>query len=43
MPNISLLDLYRRLYLNVDGSHVSAYGPGFGSTASASLREFVTG
>jgi glycosylphosphatidylinositol transamidase (GPIT) subunit GPI8 len=42
-PNISLLDLYRRLYLNVDGSHVSAYGPAFGSPDSASLSEFVTG
>jgi ABC-type branched-subunit amino acid transport system substrate-binding protein len=42
-PNISLINLYRRLYLNVDGSHVSAYGPRFGSAASVRLGEFITG
>jgi ABC-type branched-subunit amino acid transport system substrate-binding protein len=42
-PDASLPELYQQLYLNVSGSHVSAYGPAFGQAASASLREFVTG
>lgn len=41
-PNISLDALYKRLYLNVDGSHVSAYGPQLGNASAISLAEFVT-
>lgn len=40
-PNASLDQLYQHLYLNVAGSHVSAYGSGFGNAASVSLREFI--
>ncbi|MBO0728528.1 MAG: ABC transporter substrate-binding protein [Acidimicrobiaceae bacterium] len=42
MPTASLEQLYQHLYLNVTGSHVSAYGPDFGNIATASLGEFVT-
>jgi glycosylphosphatidylinositol transamidase (GPIT) subunit GPI8 len=41
-PHLSLDQLYEHLYLNVAGSHVSAYGPAFGNAATASLREFLT-
>jgi glycosylphosphatidylinositol transamidase (GPIT) subunit GPI8 len=41
-PNASLDDLYQHLYLNVEGSHVSAYGPRFGDARIVSLREFLT-
>ncbi len=39
--SISLDDLYRHLYLSVNGSHVSAYGPAFGNPAAVSLGEFL--
>ncbi len=42
MPDSSLDALYQHLYLNVSGSHVSAYGPSFGNTATVSLKEFLT-
>ncbi len=41
-PQASIEALYRQLYLNVDGSHVSAYGPGFGNAAGVRLAEFLT-
>jgi glycosylphosphatidylinositol transamidase (GPIT) subunit GPI8 len=41
-PTTSLDQLYRRLYLAVDGSHVSAYGPQFGNPSAVSLGEFLT-
>jgi glycosylphosphatidylinositol transamidase (GPIT) subunit GPI8 len=41
-PNTSLDQLYQRLYLSVRGSHVSAYGPGFGNFASVPISEFLT-
>jgi glycosylphosphatidylinositol transamidase (GPIT) subunit GPI8 len=40
--SVSLGDLYKHLYLNVNGSHVGVYGPAFGSPASVSLGEFLT-
>jgi glycosylphosphatidylinositol transamidase (GPIT) subunit GPI8 len=42
-PTISIDQLYQHLYLTVTGSHVSAYGPGFGNAARVSLSEFVRG
>jgi glycosylphosphatidylinositol transamidase (GPIT) subunit GPI8 len=42
-PAMSLRDLYRSLYLSVDGSHVSAYGPNFGDPASVPLSDFTAG
>ncbi|WP_186526344.1 C13 family peptidase [Leekyejoonella antrihumi] len=42
-PTMSIDRLYQHLYLTVTGSHVSAYGPGFGNAATVSLNEFVTG
>lgn len=41
-PGLSLDQLYEHLYLNVAGSHVSAYGPAFGNAAAVSLRQFFT-
>jgi ABC-type branched-subunit amino acid transport system substrate-binding protein/glycosylphosphatidylinositol transamidase (GPIT) subunit GPI8 len=42
MPNTTLDDLYRHLYLTVAGSHVTAYGPRFGDAGNASVSEFLT-
>ena len=40
--SLSLLDLYRRLYLRVGGSHVSVYNaPRFGDVGAVSLQDFV--
>jgi ABC-type branched-subunit amino acid transport system substrate-binding protein/glycosylphosphatidylinositol transamidase (GPIT) subunit GPI8 len=41
-PNLSLDALYEHLYLNVDGSHVSAYGSDFGDAEHVRIREFLT-
>jgi ABC-type branched-subunit amino acid transport system substrate-binding protein len=41
-PNVSLDQLYQHLYLSVDGSHVSAYGPAFGNPAAVGVGEFLT-
>jgi hypothetical protein len=41
-PKESLDALYQQLYLNVDGSHVSAYGSDFGNAATVSVGEFLT-
>jgi glycosylphosphatidylinositol transamidase (GPIT) subunit GPI8 len=41
-PDLSLDQLYRRVYLNVAGSHVRAYGPAFGDPAAVSIGEFLT-
>src|SRR5437899_944186 len=42
LPNASVDDVYQHLYLNVEGSHVSAYGPRFGDARTVPLREFLT-
>jgi glycosylphosphatidylinositol transamidase (GPIT) subunit GPI8 len=42
-PNASIDDIYQHLYLNVEGSHVSAYGPRFGDARSVQLKEFMAG
>jgi len=42
MPNTTLDDLYRHRYLNVAGSHVTAYGPRFGDAGRVPVSEFVT-
>jgi glycosylphosphatidylinositol transamidase (GPIT) subunit GPI8 len=41
-PNSSIDDVYQHLYLNVEGSHVSAYGPRFGDARTVPFREFLT-
>lgn len=41
-PHASLDEIIKRLYLSVDGSHVSTYGPRFGNPARVSLDEFLT-
>jgi glycosylphosphatidylinositol transamidase (GPIT) subunit GPI8 len=41
-PDQSLDALYQDLCLNVDGSHVSAYGPDFGDAATVSVGELLT-
>jgi glycosylphosphatidylinositol transamidase (GPIT) subunit GPI8 len=41
-PNTTLDQLYQHLYLSVAGSHVSAYGPGFGNAGVISLAEFLS-
>jgi len=41
-PTTSLDQLYRRVYLNVAGSHVRAYGPNFGDPATVDIGEFLT-
>ena len=41
-PNLSLDALFQLQYLNVDGSHVSAYGPNFGNPVTVSIGEFLT-
>jgi len=41
-PDLSLDQLYRRVYLNVAGSHVRAYGPAFGDPAAVPVSEFLT-
>ncbi|MBV8303794.1 MAG: ABC transporter substrate-binding protein, partial [Acidimicrobiia bacterium] len=41
-PTISLDQLYRRVYLAVDGSHARAYGADFGNPAAVSAGEFLT-
>ncbi len=40
--DITLDAAVSNLYLTVSGSHVSAYGTGFGDTQAVGLREFVT-
>jgi hypothetical protein len=40
-PNAPLDQLYEHLYLNVAGSHVSAYGTDFGDAASVPIKEFI--
>jgi ABC-type branched-subunit amino acid transport system substrate-binding protein len=42
-PAAPLDELYRRVYLAVDGSHVGAYGPAFGDPATVSVQELVSG
>jgi ABC-type branched-subunit amino acid transport system substrate-binding protein len=42
-PDASLDEIYQQLYLNVEGSHVSAYGPRFGDARTVQLREFLSG
>lgn len=40
-PDMSLADVYKDIYLKVNGSHASAYGPAFGETDEVSLGEFL--
>lgn len=42
LPMASLDEVYQHLYLNVEGSHVSAYGPSFGDARTVPIREFLT-
>jgi glycosylphosphatidylinositol transamidase (GPIT) subunit GPI8/ABC-type branched-subunit amino acid transport system substrate-binding protein len=41
-PGISVNDLYKSLYMSMNGSHVSAYAPAFGSTDNVKIEEFIT-
>jgi hypothetical protein len=41
-PTTSLAAVYQRVYLDVDGSHPSAYGPQFGNPASVPVGEFLS-
>ncbi|MCU1448556.1 MAG: Legumain [Acidimicrobiales bacterium] len=41
-PTTSLAALYQRVYLDVDGSHPSAYGPQFGNPATVPVGEFLS-
>jgi glycosylphosphatidylinositol transamidase (GPIT) subunit GPI8 len=40
--NISVAGVYQRVYLDVDGSHPSAYGPQFGNPAAVPVSEFLS-
>jgi glycosylphosphatidylinositol transamidase (GPIT) subunit GPI8 len=41
-PGISIDDLYKGLYMSMNGSHVSAYAPAFGSADEVKIEEFIT-
>ena len=41
-PGISINNLYQDLYLNINGSHVTAFAPDFGNADEILLREFIT-
>src|SRR2546421_10805891 len=41
-PQASLDQLVRRVYLRIDGSHVSTYGPRFGDPRAVPVREFFS-
>jgi glycosylphosphatidylinositol transamidase (GPIT) subunit GPI8 len=41
-PTLTMDRLYERVFLNVAGSHVRAYGPNFGDPATVSVGEFLT-
>ncbi len=40
-PNLSLDAFHPHPYLSIDGSHVSAYGRGFGNAATVTVGEFL--
>jgi glycosylphosphatidylinositol transamidase (GPIT) subunit GPI8 len=42
-PPTPVANVYQRVYLNVDGSHPSAYGSQFGNPAAVPIGEFLAG
>jgi hypothetical protein len=42
-PTASVAAVFQRVYLDVDGSHPSAYGPQFGNPAVVQVGEFLSG